>query len=241
VPISPQNGAELPPNLPVTLEWDNGSAEVSRYAVMVEQHIPNVFWIEAEDAFQGKGWYMASEFATAFTGNGFLLDNWQSGEVQYSLNVEQSGEYRVWVRSYKRVYNDQQNFIALDGQTIQFAGNENAVDEWVWESVGTFDLSAGLVPISLSRVYGQDEQYSVFIDAILITPDLVNPPGPSSVWQTVITVEEDHSSLSRFRLTEQLPAGEYRWSVRVFDGDELIDSLGEPGISMPFARFIILP
>jgi 4-amino-4-deoxy-L-arabinose transferase-like glycosyltransferase len=241
VPLSPPNDAELAANQPLTLAWDTQGTETTSFAVTIEQHISNVYWIEAEDVFQSQGWYTASEFAANFSGNGFLLDNWQSGETQYSLNVKQTGKYRFWVRSYKRIYNDQQNYISIDGQTAPFAGNNVILDQWNWESAGVFDLPAGPIVIGLGRTYGQDDQYSVFIDAILITPNLYAPPGPESVWKTTLTSEEDFSPISRFTLAEGLPAGEYRWSVRVFDGDKLIDSLGERGIAMPFAGFALLP
>lgn len=237
---SPQDGAELPAGLPVTLGWDAGNTKTTSFMVIVEQQIQNVYWIEAEDAFQSKGWYMASEFATDFTGNGFLLDNWQSGEARHSLDIARSGTYQIWVRSYKRLHNDQQNFISINGQVVPFAGQGNPLDQWAWESVGTFDLPAGPATIGLGRTYGQDAQYSVFVDAILVTSDLVNPPGPDSVWKTILAVEENRAPLDRF-VIENLPAGNYRWSVRVFDGDKLIDSLGERGVAMPFARFTILP
>jgi hypothetical protein len=83
--------------------------------------------------------------------------------------------------------------------------------------------------------------FSVFIDTILVTADLHGMPGEASVWRSVYSLEENDNSVSQFTLRESLAPGRYRWSVRVFDGDRLIDSEGEQGIPMPFANFTILP
>lgn len=239
--VSPPEGAEIASGAPILLDWDTADVATTGFTVSIEQHNPNVYWIEAEDVFQTNGWYAASEFTTGFTGSGFLLDNWESGEAQYSLSLEEDGEYRIWVRSFKRRYNDQQNFITVNEQSFAFAGNDSQLDQWIWESVGTFSLPAGEVTLGLGRVYGQDEMFSTFVDAILVTADLDSPPEESSLWQTVYAVEEPSNLLSQFIVTESLPPGEYRWSVRVFDGERLIDSAGERGVAMPFATLTILP
>lgn len=239
--VSPAEGAEILSGTPIQLAWDTGGVETTGFSVNIEQHKPNVYWIEAEDVFQTNGWYMTSEFITGFTGNGFLLDNWESGEAQTSLNLVEDGEYHIWVRSYKRRFNDQQNFISVNGQVYNFAGNNYPLDQWTWESVGVFSLPAGNLSLSLGRRYGQDEMFSVFIDAILVTADLNSIPGESSVWHTVYSGEENYSPLSQFKVSESLPPGKYRWSVRVFDGRRLIDSAGERGTDMPFASFTIQP
>ncbi len=240
-PVQPAAGAEIPSDETPVFEWLSANESGTEALLTIEQKQPNVYWIEAEDVFQSNGWYFASEFVTNFSGNGFLLDNWQSGTAEFTLDIEEAGDYAVWVRSYKRRYNDQQNFISVNGEARPFATDDNALDEWVWESVGTVDLAAGPVTLALSRTYGQDDQYSVFIDSILITPDSIHSPGEDSVWRTVLSVQIDNRDASRLTLAEPLAAGRYRWSVRVFDGDRLIDSYGERGIPMPPVEFSVLP
>jgi hypothetical protein len=151
------------------------------------------------------------------------------------------GTYNIWIRSYKRRINDQQNFITVNGKAIDFAGDDNPLDQWNWESVGTFNLPAGTLTLGLGRVYGQDEMFSVFIDSLLITPDLENLPEESSVWQTIYAGEEVVSTLSKYMVGGSLSPGFYRWSVRVFDGDRLVDSLGVRGNPTPYTYFTILP
>ncbi len=239
--VSPPEGAEISSGMSLTFAWDTGSTKTTSFLVNIEQHVPNVYWIEAEDAFQSNGWYMSSEFVAGFSGSGFLLDNWQSGEAQTLLTLEEEGEYRIWVRAFKRRYNDQQNFITINGQAFFFSGNDVPLDTWFWESVGTFALPTGEVSLGLGRLYGQDEMFSVFIDSILVTSDIDRTPEETAVWQTVYASEERFSSQTQFTLNLPLPPGEYRWSVRVFDGDQLVDSAGERGIAMPYAEFTILP
>jgi 4-amino-4-deoxy-L-arabinose transferase-like glycosyltransferase len=238
--ISPLSEAEIRAGQTITFAWTSPIPNQSSALLQVEQKQPNSYWIEAEDVFQGNGWYSAAEFAADFTGNGFLLDNWQAGASEYTLNLEETGEYAVWIRSFKRRYNDQQNYLAINGESHPFAGDENALDTWAWERVGTFDLPAGPATLALSRTYGQDEQYSVFIDSILLTSDLQQAPGLDSIWKPIFQ-NEIAGPVAQFNLGEGLAPGKYRWSVRVFDGNRLIDSLGERGVSMPPVEFSVVP
>lgn len=240
-PVQPTAEAEIPSGEAPAFEWSSANENSTGALLTIEQKQPNVYWIEAEDVFQSNGWFFASEFATGFSGDGFLLDNWQAGTAEFTLNIEQGGDYAVWVRSFKRRYNDQQNFIAINGEARPFATDDNVLDEWVWEFLGSVDLDTGPATLALSRTYGQDDQYSVFIDSILITPDLGRSPGEDSVWRTVLTMRTDDGEASRLTLAEPLAPGRYRWSVRVFDGDRLIDSLGERGVLMPPVEFSVLP
>jgi hypothetical protein len=239
--VSPAEGAEIYKGEPLILEWDTGGVKSTDFSINIEQNNPDVYWIETEDVFQTNGWYSASDFTTGYSGTGFLLDNWDSGEAQFNLTIEEESEYRIWVRSYKRRYNDQQNFITINGHAYYFSGNDSPLDQWVWESVGTLNLPAGELTLGLGRLYGQDEMFSVFIDAILVTADLQNEPGEYSVWHDVLSVNETNNPLSTFMVPEVLQPGKYRWSVRVFDGERLVDSVGIRGIAMPYATFTILP
>jgi hypothetical protein len=241
VTVSPQNGAELRVGNPVLLRWDTKGTSATSYSVLVDQKIPGTYVIEAEDAFQGNGWYTSSEFVNGFSGSGFLLDQWQAGKAQYTFDVPQTGQYKVWIRSYKRRNNDQHNFINLNGQTIEFAKTGNLINEWVWEDLGTFDLAQGSLPITLSRTYGSDEEYSVFIDTLLITTDLTHPASQVKVWQPLIDTGEIQSSATGYTIPQALAVGDYRWAVRIFDGDALIDSSGARGVESTSALFTVQP
>ena len=170
-----------------------------------------------------------------------LTDEWQAGDAQYTFTVPENGQYRIWIRSYKRRVNDQHNFITIDGRKVEFAGDNNTLDAWAWDDLGTYSLSQGQLPMTISRTYGSDEEYSVFIDALLITSDLVDPPDQVKIWERVAYSGEIASTASEYTLPEILAPGDYRWQVKIFNGDSLVDALGVRGLETPVTSFTISP
>jgi hypothetical protein len=240
--VSPQDGAMFPTGEPVTLVWDNQGLEATSFSLLLEQKIQGNYWIEAEDSFHAPGWYNSSQFVNGYSGEGFLLDDWHAGKVDYSFDVPQDGQYRIWIKSLKRRENDQHNFITINGRTSEFAQNGNLLNDWVWEDVGRFNLSKGKLPITLSRTYGMDEQYSTFIDILLITTDLDHPPDEIDVWKSVISTGEISPAATSYTIPIQLlSAGEYRWNIRIFDGDRLLDYTGARGVDSQKSTFTIQP
>jgi 4-amino-4-deoxy-L-arabinose transferase-like glycosyltransferase len=239
VAISPQNGAVLSASEPTTLKWNADGLAITGHSITVERKVPNNYWVEVEEAFQGPGWSPSSEYVNDFTGSGFLYDNWDAGAAEYSLPIDQTGRYHIWVRSYKREKNDQVNFITVNGIKTEFASNSTTLNAWVWDDIGTYTLSKGSLPIQLTRTYGNDDEYSVFIDSILVTSDLLDPPDHISIWQNVLDSGMIPSASSEYSLPQALSPGEYRWKVRLFNGDRLIDSTGTQGVASQLASFII--
>jgi len=241
VTISPQDGAILSPGSPVIFSWNTNGVESASFKLTLDRKTTGTYLIEAEDNFVGPGWEYISTYVNDFSGKGFLQDDWQAGEAQYSFPVPDSGRYRIWIKSYKRRVNDQHNFITINGKKMGFAGDSNTLNEWVWEDLGTYDLSAGLLPLTLSRTYGKDEQYSVFIDGLLITSDLTNPPNQVKVWNSIVDSGEVPSSTSKYTLPELLAPGDYRWKVHIYDGTFLVDFTGARGLETPMSTFTITP
>jgi 4-amino-4-deoxy-L-arabinose transferase-like glycosyltransferase len=239
--ISPQDGAAITTGSPLTFEWDSNGVQASGHSLTLEQKSAQSYWIEAEDTFTGPGWYSSAEYVNGFSGNGFLLDSWEAEAAQYSLPVQKTGQYRIWIRSYKRQQNDQVNFISINGKKTEFASNNNALNTWVWEDLGEYSLSSGDLPMALTRTYGNDPEYSVFIDAIVVTPDLVNSPDQVHIWEKILETGPLASASTKYTYTRQLPPGEYRWKVRIFDGNRLIDSTGANGVESPAAIFTVNP
>jgi len=241
VPIAPQDGAVLQSGTPITFSWDTNGVESTSHIITLERKSTGIYWIEAEDAFVGPGWEYISTYVNDFSGKGFLQDGWQAGDAQYTFTVPEDGQYRIWVRSYKRRVNDQHNFIKIDGKKMEFARDSNTLDAWVWEDLGTYNLSQGQLPMTLSRTYGNDEEYSVFVDVLLITSDLVNSPDQVKVWESAVNTGEVPSTASEYTLPEILPPGDYRWKVRIYDGTFLIESSGARGLETPTTTFTITP
>ena len=238
--ISPPEGTVLSSPASPTLEWDPNGVASTSHSLVVERKLPSNYWIEVEDAFAGPGWSSSAEYVNGFNGNGFLYDNWESGTAGYALPVEQAGTYRLWIRTYKREKNDQVNYISINGTKTEIASNRNDLNTWVWEAAGVYSLESGLLPISLSRSYGKDPEYSVFIDTILLTPDLTDPPERISIWEKVLDTGVINSTSTQYRFQQSLPAGDYRWQVRLYDGNKLIDSSGSRGVVSPTATFTVV-
>lgn len=238
--ISPTG--ELTGSQPATFSWQTEGAPFTSFLFSLERQREDIIWIEAEDAFQGPGWHPENAFVDGYNGRGFLLDDWQAGEAVYDLKTEQPGSYKVWVHYMKRRVNDQHNFINLAGQSFEFADNSETTTlfEWAWKEIGVFDLPAGINPISLTRTYGVDGQFSVFIDAIALTTDLsYQPTDDNSTWQLVLDSGEVNSNMPEYAISETLPPGVYRWSVRIFEGTRIVDALGTRGVASPYTVFIV--
>jgi hypothetical protein len=241
VTISPQDGAILPPGSPVIFSWNTNGIESASYILTLDRKTTGTYLIEAEDNFVGPGWEYISTYVNDFSGKGFLQDGWQAGDAQYTFTVPDDGQYRIWIRSYKRRVNDQHNFITIDGKKMEFAGDNNTLNEWVWEDLGKYNVSQGQLSMTLSRIYGKDEEFSVFVDALLITSDMVNPPDQVKVWEGVTNTQEVLSSASVYSLPDILPSGDYRWKVRIFNDNFLVDSSGARGVETLISTFTITP
>ena len=248
--IVPKGFDAIQENKPITFIWDTGDIVASSFDIRIERKRPDIHWIEVEEAFQGTGWYLdthseygftvETESAYGFTGEGFLLEDGCAGEAKYVFDIASSGQYRVWIRSYTRLANDQRNYISINGEAVEFSKNNLLLMQWIWEDVGVFDLKTGSLPISLFLIYEDDEMFSMFIDSIVLTTDLTYNPEKDDIWESVVdTGEMQVLNNNKYTLEERLPSGHYRWQVRCFDEAWLVDEYGERGIVSIAAPFII--
>jgi len=77
---------------------------------------------------------------------------------------------------------------------------------------------------------------------MVITPSLnFQPVYEDNIWQNILSTGEINSSSDQYKLTDILPPGEYRWKVRIYNGDKLVDLSGNRGIESDPAYFIITP
>jgi hypothetical protein len=88
-PISPEPGALLPANQPVTFAWQTGGYAPLSSRLVVQTQNERVVWLEAEDFGHDAGWYEEAVFAGDYSGTGYLTDSWQSGETGATVTVEQ--------------------------------------------------------------------------------------------------------------------------------------------------------
>ncbi len=240
-PLTPQDGGTLSAAAIPAFAWDTNGIPTTSFALTLERKREDVFWLEAETDFVGNGWHNEAAFAEDYNGIGFLIDDWQSQPAVYEFHAPLDGAYHVWVRYYKREDNDQRTFLSIAGRTVEFAESGGLRNEWIWKNLGIFQLPAGSTPISLSRVYGQDPQYAIFIDSVVVTSDPTFQPERQREWEAVFTSGEIASNTAQYSLPSSLAPGEYRWSVRIFDGDRLVDVAGLRGVQSPLAVFTVTP
>ncbi len=235
----PPEDSVWPQGSPPTLKWNVNGVTAGSFTVQLERKMDDVHWIEAED-FKGDGWSESSSFVHGFSGMGFLMDEWQAGQASDSIDLPASGQYRVWIRYYKRRDNDQRNFLEVNGRSVEFAENGGVLNEWAWKDAGVFDLPAGTIPLALTRAYGTDDEYSIFVDSIVITSNLnFQPVTEDSEWQAIQNSGEINSTVTEYTLPSTLPPGEYRWEVRIFDAGRLVDYNGERGIKSRQGYFTV--
>lgn len=238
--VAPRDGLSLIDGNQTTLQWDTNGTATTGFDITLQRKRENIFWIEVEENFQGEGWIPENGFVLDYNGTGFLLDDWQAEETRYSFESPQTDKYRVWVRYYKRINNDQRNFINVNKQVSEFAKNGTLLNKWMWASIGSYDFPTGSIPISFTRTYGADGQYSIFIDTIVITSNInFRPNIEKDAWQDILSTGEINSNANYYTLTENLSPGEYRWSVRIFDGNTLIDSTGARGVESTPTYFTV--
>jgi hypothetical protein len=72
-----------------------------------------------------------------------------------------------------------------------------------------------------------------------VTLDLTHPPEKIPIWVTVLDTGRIQLLSNTYTLNKPLPVGEYHWSVRLFDGDRLIDPSGVAGVASPFSSFMV--
>ncbi len=238
--LQPVGGISWPANQPVTFAWQTDDVSGSSYEITVERMRSNLQWIEVEHNFQGPGWIVDAKFADGFYGAGFLLDDWQAQPASLDYFLAQAGTYHVWVRFYKRLDNDQQNFLQIANRTFSFAQTGSPLNEWIWQDVGSLDLPGGSLPLSIFRAYGQDAQYSIFVDTLALTTDSSYNPNMDPPWIERFQSGEFSTAGNEYTSPYLLPPGDYRWKVSVFDRDRLVDAMGGRGIKSDYSWFTIV-
>jgi 4-amino-4-deoxy-L-arabinose transferase-like glycosyltransferase len=241
----PAAGTVLASGKPIHFSWGAGwqtGNQPPKFRLIVERQNPQIYWIEAE-TMQANGWFAESLFASDYTGSGYLTDSANSSPTLINLNLLEAGKYDLWVRTYRRATNDQHNYIALD----MFPSREISLvdvfsfDRWVWEKVGSYDLKAGAHSLALSRTYGTDPQFSLFIDAIVLSSLPAYNPEQTNVW-TVVHDSGVQLPATHYTLSEKLLAGTYRWHLIFFmDGNFLLDWDGTPGTKTTNNTFQLAP
>lgn len=123
------------------------------------------------------GWTLDSQFESAM-GSPYLLAHGLGtpvADATTTIEVEQGGRYRVWVRAKDWVpeHHPGRFTVAIGGEPLPVEFGADGRD-WHWQDAGTVDLGAGSVRVTLSDLTGFDGR----CDAIyLTTGDDIPPEG----------------------------------------------------------------
>jgi hypothetical protein len=243
VNISPAGDLAQTRTSPLSFKWNTGEIKSAGYIFMLDRKMADTFWIEAEQSFVGKGWLKESTVVPGYSAEGYLVDTGaeHTGEAFYTIDIKKPGNYYIWLRSYKRRDNDQHNFVTVQGTKTEIAKTGQPLNQWVWESIGMYNFPSEATTISLTREYGNDELYSTFIDAMVITANAdFRPATEEEIWQTVFSVNHPESTTNSFVLDELLPVGSYRWGVRVFSSENIVDAHGNPWLESEKSTFQVV-
>jgi hypothetical protein len=250
---SPAGSLPPSPAGEVAFRWGGAQGKQRSFRLVLERARDGVQLLEAEDVLAGPAWYEDLRFGPGHSGRSFLIDNWQAGRAQGVVVVPEEGRYQLWVRFNQRALTDAQAFFYVDGQGTPFgAAGPEELDKWVWKSVGSYDLTAGEHTLGVQKFYGRDPHNGLFLDSIIISSDEGFDPNRDDLWQEVFDSRETESSESEFVLSaaapdcavcgpEGLAPGRYRWRVQVFDGERLVDAVGNRGVWSDYAEFLVEP
>ena len=238
---SPTQGQALQAGQPVVFNWDVKRKD-AKCEITVQTMQTGVIRLEAEDML-ADGWYPEDKHAPDYSGIGYLTDNLNSGLAKISFEISEPGSYSLWVRTYRRVINDQVNYLALDSNpaTQISQGGKETFNTWVWEKIGPYTLEAGQHTITASRTYGSDPQFSVFLDAFVISPNPDYHPEESDLWVTIFSSAPQNAEKTSYTYSRGLPPGKYRWWVAYAEKTGLVNWFGASGINAEPVEFSVNP
>jgi 4-amino-4-deoxy-L-arabinose transferase-like glycosyltransferase len=237
--IAPARGDVLPAGQPIAMSWSTTSKD-AKYQITIQSLLRGLIRLEAE-YMTADGWYPEDKHATEFSGTGYLTDNFNAGDAQISFEIEEPGEYTIWVRTYRRVINDQVNYLTLNSNLpveISKGGEEN-FNKWIWENIGPYFLEKGTHILTASRTYGTDPQFSVFLDAFIISPSAEYNPEDADPWVTIFTSEPLDGDKTSYTYLPGLPAGYYRWWISYTETAGLVNWLGTQNMDATAIDFTV--
>jgi len=241
-PESPPSDQEIGGNAPVRFTWRAFRGAQTAFRLQVERHDDRVVWVEAEDFSQENGWAAQGHEATGFSGRGYLTDLTKSNSITARRQVEipGSGRYEIWVRSLRRRDDGSPVFLSGPGFRAEVAHAEpTSLNQWRWESLGWHELAGGAKEFAFTRRFDQGFPWQIFIDAVVVSDRRDFDPSRERDWGIVLDTGDVTSPERKYQLLRRLQPGRYRWRVRTFEGDRLVDWDGSLGVTSEDSYFRI--
>lgn len=194
------------------------------------------------ETLQGPGWRRETAFALDFEDDGFLEDLKTHEPATLRLEGLPAKPHYIWLRSYRRQYDDLPGLVALNGQIKAFSENNVPLNTWYWERVGPFEVETSSPLLSIMRPYSQyDSNFrGLFIDTLILTSSPDFDPKHHSLWNESfshsIQLEAGQTSGS---LPIDLSHDHYRCIMSVPPESKLIHATGKgPLQSQPLVFYI---
>jgi len=217
-----------------TFHWGLSQGSANRVTMACETQEVSHTRIEPETLNAGPGWQATTAFATGWTGEGFLMDNFDSQPTLFDFQVDEAKPLYIWVRYYKRVVDTSPGFISVNGQAYPFSDIEfDKINQWLWERVGPFDAPVGLNTGLISRPYNDDPLgfMALFIDTIVTTTEPDFTPTDDSFVSLPLKTYTFPNEIAEGNIVLQLDPGIYRCTLQAFSQElPLVSPLGDPAV-----------
>ncbi|HJW84337.1 MAG TPA: glycosyltransferase family 39 protein, partial [Anaerolineae bacterium] len=104
----------------ISVAWSLDSFSAAQSRLSCWRSRPDVTWIEVETFGDRAGWIADTQFASGWSGLGYLADNPDSAYAATTIEAPGHGMYRVWVRSLRRQDDAFPAFMEIGDQTLVF-------------------------------------------------------------------------------------------------------------------------
>ncbi len=230
---------------PTLYHWELSQGTAHRVTMACEVQKIDHALLEAETFNPGSGWQTTTAFATDWTGQGFLMDNFGSKPTLFDFDVKEGKPVYIWVRYYKRTVDTSPAFISLNGKTYSFSDiNGEKINQWLWERVGPFDVVTGTNTGEISRPYNDEPLgfMALFIDSLMIT----NEPGFTPSTDGYISMSPQSytfpNELGSGDVVMEFEPGYYRCTLQAFSQElKLVNPLGNSTLLSDPIEFSVEP
>jgi hypothetical protein len=186
---------------------------------------------------------METSFASGWSGDGFIMDNYGSVPLYFDVAHENSKPIYFWVRYYKRVVDNSPAELTFNGKTRLFSDiNSEQTNQWVWEKVGPFTAPAGNYIASLNRPYNDEPSQfiALFIDALVYTHDPDFVPTDDHFQALPPRTFNFQNERNQGSITTLFDPGTYRCFAEISNpSSHLVDAFGFTPVKSGIIEFTI--
>jgi hypothetical protein len=228
---------------PNTFEWSLSQGTANQVSLQCSTLQNKRDWVEIETLNLAGGWQTETSFATGWSGDGFIMDNY--GSVPLLFDIVQTEELPLyfWVRYYKRVVDNSPAELFFNGETRAFSDiNDDQINQWVWEKIGPFNAATGTSTAAINRPYNEDPSQfiALFIDSLVYTHDSnFTPIGDQTESMQPLTFNFQ-TERSEGSIIASFEPGTYRCTVAATSNTgQLMDAFGHTPVKSEIIEFTV--